>query len=165
MENNEDIIYYQNSYYDEVFGGRYNFPVPTSQTKDKRKKLEFKKQVKVLLKKINNPKWPYKQRLTVTIEIKGARKYITKIDIDNTIKLLLDILKKEVFVDDKQIYSIMASKIVMPDFEGSEMHGFLVGIRLLQGNEFNCCVPPLYSKNPVNKIENGVTKMWKAIEN
>jgi Holliday junction resolvase RusA-like endonuclease len=164
MEDSEDIIYYQSSYYDEVFGRLNNFPVPTSQTKDKEKIIEFKERVNKLLDSAKIKSWPHKGRLIITVEIKGSKNYINRIDIDNVLKLLLDIFKKKVFVDDKQIFSIMASKIIIENHEGMELHGFLVGLRLLADDEKNNCIPDLYSTNPKIGIGNGPTKMWQAIE-
>lgn len=164
MENPEYITYYQSSYYDEVFGKLNDFPVPTSQTKSKEKIIEFKERVNKLLESAKRENWPHKSRLTITVEIKGSKNYINRIDIDNVIKLLFDIFKKKVFVDDKQIFSIMASKHIVEDIKGIEIHGFLVGLRKLSDEERNYCIPDLYSMNSENMIENGMTKIWKAIE-
>ena len=92
--------FYQSRYYDDVFGHRFNFPVPTSQTKDKSRKLEFKQKVIELLDIAKKEGWPYKDRLTITVEITGSdAAYIKRVDIDNILKLLLDVLKKRVFIE------------------------------------------------------------------
>ncbi|MDL2141784.1 RusA family crossover junction endodeoxyribonuclease [Flavobacterium tructae] len=164
MESTEDIIYYQSSYYDEVFGKLNDFPVPTSQTKSREKIKEFKERVNKLLELSKRDSWPHQGRLTITVEIKGSKTYINRIDIDNVLKLLFDIFKKKVFEDDKQIFSIMASKHIVEDNEGTEIHGFLVGLRILVAEERNYCIPDLFSLSSENMIENEVTKLWKAIE-
>jgi len=164
MVDTEFIEYYQSSYYDEVFGKLNDFPVPTSQTKSKERIIEFKQRVNELLEFSKRDNWPHKSRLTITVEIKGSKTYINRIDIDNVLKLLFDIFKKKVFVDDKQIFSIMASKLIVEDYEGAEIHGFLVGLRILDDEERNYCIPDLYSLTSENMIENGITKIWKAPE-
>lgn len=166
MENSEEsfIHYFQSRYYDEVFGAMTDFPVPTRQTKNKEVKEKFKKQVIELLAFAKNDKWPYKSRVIVNVEIKGSESYIKRIDVDNVIKLLLDILKKRVFVDDNQVFSVMASKTIVEKHEGKEIHGFMFGLRLLNDNERNFCIPDLYSMNPEEGKFNGPTTMWAAVE-
>ncbi|SEG40411.1 RusA family crossover junction endodeoxyribonuclease [Flavobacterium urumqiense] len=164
MEIPEYITYYQSSYYDEVFGRMNDFPVPTSQTKSKEKIIEFKERVNKLLELAKKETWPHKSKPIITVEIKGSKNYINRIDIDNVLKLLFDIFKKKVFVDDKQIFSIMASKFIVEDNGEEEIHGFLVGLRILANTERNFCIPDMYSMNLEKMIENGKTKMWKAIE-
>lgn len=164
MNEPEQIIYYQSSYYDQVFGKLNDFPVPTSQIKDKQKILEFKQRVNNLLENAKRETWPHKSKLTITIEIKGTKNYINRIDIDNVLKLLFDIFKKKVYVDDKQIFSIMASKIIVENDPENEIHGFLVGLRILSDDEKNFCIPNLYSLSTENTIENCATKMWMAVE-
>ena len=161
---NESIIYYQTRFYNDVFGLRTDFSVPTRQTKDKSKIEFFKKHVLELLEKISNNNWPHKENLIITVEIKGTKTYINRIDIDNTIKLLLDILKGIVYVDDKQIFSIMASKIILEKHENEELHGFLIGIRKLKKEERNMCIPPLMSLNSEDGIFNGPVTEWQTIE-
>lgn len=163
MENTK-MIFYQGSYYDEVFGNPDYFPVPTSQTKSKEAIAEFKNKVDELLDKAKKESWPHKGKLILTIEIKGSKKYINRIDIDNVLKLLFDLFKKKVFVDDKQIFSVMASKIIIENSNGPELHGFMVGLRVLKEEEKNNCIPELHTKNARKGIGKGPTRNWKAIE-
>jgi Holliday junction resolvase RusA-like endonuclease len=149
--------FFQCSYYDEVFGHISSFPVPTSQTKNKKKVKLYKENINKLLEEAKNDKWPYKERLTITVLVTGPKTYIQRIDLDNMLKNLLDILKSNVFVDDKQIFSLMVSKKILPQ------NGFMLGLRVLKEDEFNQCIPPLYSLDPQDKISEQ-TKMWKAIE-
>jgi Holliday junction resolvase RusA-like endonuclease len=162
-------VFFQGRYYDLVFGHLFDFPVPTSQTRSKEAKIEFRKRIWDMLDSIKTPKWPYKNRLTITVEVRGSESYIQRIDLDNTLKILLDTLKTKVFVDDRQIYSIMATKHIKEPYKDKngqyiELHGFMVGLRLLRDNESNICIPPLYSENPQDGIGTGSTTMWRAVE-
>lgn len=163
MENTK-MIFYQGTYYNELFGAMTNFPVPTSQTKNKEIIADFKNRINKLLDDQKKESWPHKGKLILTMEIKGTKKYINRIDIDNVLKLLFDVLKKKVFIDDKQIFSIMASKIILENEESPELHGFLVGLRILDEGGRNNCIPELYSTNPAKGIGKGPTRNWKAIE-
>ena len=123
-----------------------------------------------MLEMAKTDKWPYSSRLTLTVDVSGKESYIKRVDLDNLLKLLLDTLKGRVFVDDKQIFSIMASKNIIEPFvneagEVSELHGFLVGLRSLKDNERNLCIPPLFSETPEYKIGKDLkTTVWKSVE-
>jgi|ERR1051325_2599716 Holliday junction resolvase RusA-like endonuclease len=134
--------FYQNRYYNDVFGLIYESSIPTSQTKDKQKRMAFVSHLKDQVGniKINRPQWPYKQKVTIALLVTGPLKYIQRIDLDNAQKLLFDCLKGSVIKDDKQIFSVMAEKQIL------EYNGFLVGIRTLADNEINYCIPPLYGE-------------------
>ena len=163
-DSEEDIILYQSRYYDEVFGTYDDFPVPTSQTRNAKAKADFKERVNKLLDGAEQKNWPHKGRVIVNVEIKGSKSYINRIDIDNVLKLLLDILKTRVFVDDKQVFSLMATKFILEKHEDAEIHGFMFGLRLFNDEEKNMCIPDLFSQNPADGKFNGPTTMWKSIE-
>lgn len=150
--------FYQCRYYNDVFAFMIDADIPTSQTKDKQKKRIFKEQIIAELNNSQKGNRPYKGRLTLTISISGTQKYIQRVDIDNLLKILFDTLKGRVFIDDKQIWSVMASKQIQAQ------NGFFVGIRELAEGEINLAIPPLYSENPLSGIEEGKTTMWRAVE-
>jgi Holliday junction resolvase RusA-like endonuclease len=151
-------VFYQCRYYNELIGTMEDFPIPTTQTKNKLKKKEFKERMIFLLKEINNEKWPYKEKLTIAVNISGNKSYITRIDIDNVLKNLIDILKGIVFIDDKQIFSIMADK------QENVKDGLMIGIRLLKDDEINNCIPPMIGPYEKDKLKDDSTTMWTAVE-
>ena len=152
------VTYYQCRYYDDLFGSLNDFAIPTSQTKNKVKKKVFRERILQLLSSVKHDGWPYKERLTIAVGISGSQEYISRIDIDNVLKNLFDILKGIVFVDDKQIYSVMAEK------EVNVSPGILIAIRVLKPNETNVCIPPFFSPNEKDGIGNGPTTHWEAVE-
>jgi len=154
-----EYTFYQCRYYNDIFGFINDIYIPTSQTQDKHKKKIFKETIINELNNTTNTNWPYKERLTLTINISGHKNYIQRVDIDNLLKMLFDIFKGRVFVDDKQIWSVMASKQIQ------DQNGFFVGIRLLADNEINLAIPPLFSEQLEDIIENErQTTMWRAVE-
>jgi Holliday junction resolvase RusA-like endonuclease len=157
-ESKTSFAFYQCRYYDDLFGSLNDFAIPTSQTKNKVLKKVFRERILQLLSSAKHDRWPYKERLTIAVGISGNQEYISRIDIDNVLKNLFDILKGIVFVDDKQIYSVMAEK------EVNVAHGILIAIRVLKTNETNVCIPPFFSPNEEDGIGNGPTTHWEAVE-
>jgi Holliday junction resolvase RusA-like endonuclease len=161
--NSNELIFKQGSFYNVVFGQRTDNPVPTSQTKNKVLKKEFVSSLTDMLNKNQYNDWPYTEKLIVSVEIKGAKNYLERIDIDNVLKILFDVLKGKVFIDDKQIFSVMASKFITSDDKMSKQNGFFVGIRKLEQNQNNLCIPPLFYEIP--NIEYGVELHdWRCVE-
>jgi Holliday junction resolvase RusA-like endonuclease len=70
-----------------------------------------------------DPDMPYRERLDVVIAINGPKEYVLRVDLDNMVKTLLDCVKGILFVDDKQVFHIEASKHVQ------EPPGILFGVR------------------------------------
>src|SRR5882762_4274430 len=141
--------FYQNPYFDDVFGlHQPDFPISTKQIKDKEKIREFKKRVIDIVTSHQDKlgEWPRKGKLLVAVSVSCPNEYyVNKVDIDNILKLLFDILKKYVFVDDAQIQYVTAEKHIRED----RMMGFLVAIRELKNNEnpsFDW--PAFFSSNP-----------------
>ncbi len=142
--------FYQNPYFDDLICLlQADFPIPTKQTKDKEKIKEFKKRVLNIIaddEKKSTGEWPRKGKLLVAVSVSCPDKYyINKVDVDNILKLLFDILKKHAFIDDAQIHYVTADKHVRED----KMIGFIVGIRELTDDEnpmFDW--PAFFSSNP-----------------
>jgi|JI9StandDraft_1071089.scaffolds.fasta_scaffold123207_1 Holliday junction resolvase RusA-like endonuclease len=70
-----------------------------------------------------DPDMPSRERLDVVIAINGPKEYVLRVDLDNMVKTLLDCVKGILFVDDKQVFHIEASKHVQ------EPPGILFGVR------------------------------------
>lgn len=95
-------------------------------------------------------KWPYTSRLLVMVTISCPKDYISKVDVDNFIKLLFDVFKGYVYKDDSQIFYVMADKHIHP----ANMIGFFAGIHeLKEGESPDDYWPSLFSSNP---------KDWKS---
>lgn len=125
---------YHNPFFDEVFALLQNdFPIPTKQTNDEAKKKEFKRRVHVMLTQEmkRHRAWPHKGKLLVMVSIDCPKSYVNKVDVDNFLKLLFDLFKGFVYVDDKQIFKVLADKHVHP----KNMIGFSVGIKKINEDD------------------------------
>lgn len=148
MEDEQKIIgkFYQNPYFDDVFGiHQSDFPIPTKQTRNRERIKEFKKRVIDMLTEKEHPNWPRKGKLLITVSVSCPESYISKVDIDNFLKILFDVFKGHVYQDDSQIFYVMADK----NIHDANMIGFMVGVRELANDEFaDEYWPPLFSSNP-----------------
>jgi len=68
---------------------------------------QYETDVLLLLPKIKIPKAPYQ----VTIELGFSNKAS---DLDNPVKLILDILQKKYGINDKDIYRLIINKCIVP---------------------------------------------------
>ncbi len=100
--------------WEKVFMAILDTPLPTGQMKNRKERYRpfveaLRKQVELLGRDAD---MPYQERLNVLISINGPREYVQRVDLDNMVKTLLDCVKGILFVDDKQVFHIEASKHV-----------------------------------------------------
>jgi Holliday junction resolvase RusA-like endonuclease len=105
-------------------------PLPTGQMRNRKERYRpfveaLRAQVELLGR---DPDMPYKERLDVLISINGPKEYVQRVDLDNMVKTLLDCVKGILFVDDKQVFNIEASKHIQ------EPPGILFGVRRQDGS-------------------------------
>lgn len=137
---------YHNPFFDEVFALlQDDFPIPTKQTNDESKIKEFKRRVEIMLTQemSRHKSWPHKGKLLVMVSIDCPQTYISRVDVDNFLKLLFDLFKKFVYDDDKQIYKVLADKHVHP----KNMIGFSVGIKKIHEDDYFKFWPSLKDPN------------------
>lgn len=125
----EDKLNHSKTYYTEgwekFFIAMLEDPLPTGQMKNRR--LRYRPFVEALRAKVallgRDPEMPYQGNLAVWISVHGPKHYINRVDLDNMTKTLLDCVKGILFVDDRQVFEIEASKHVNEDA------GLLFGVR------------------------------------
>lgn len=145
--------YYQNPYYDNVFGTLY-VNVPSKRTRykqDENKKIikiyeapssaNFEKEMKKWLSSEPDPGWPFKGELFLVISVRLTKKEYLRKDVDNIAKTIIDSLKGVVYEDDTQISSLYVNKRI------SDVGGFFVAVKCLKGVGERI-VPPMYSDTP-----------------
>jgi Holliday junction resolvase RusA-like endonuclease len=123
---NEPITYVAPGW-DKFFLAMLDTPVPTGQMKNRKERYRpFVEALRIQIDKLGkDPEMPYREKVKVLIAINGPEKYIARVDLDNMVKTLLDCVKGILFIDDKQVFEIEATKHVQ------EPAGLMVGIRRL----------------------------------
>src|SRR5437762_3538103 len=101
MRNNKE--FYQNPFYDYVFGAATEDMRIPSRSRGQRKEIA-KQSILEITKimddmKISHPEFPIKKnnKLIVVININGSERYLRTVDIDNLMKMILDIMKTRIF--------------------------------------------------------------------
>jgi Holliday junction resolvase RusA-like endonuclease len=88
-------------------------------------------------------RWPYKQKLLLTVGVSGIKKVYGAKDLDNLLKSVFDAFKGIVFEDDNQIEIVIAFKQIL--FENNS--GFTVALRILETGVFDKYNPKIFSDN------------------
>lgn len=168
----EEVTFYQNPDFDEVFifydeevftskeifkpveGGMY-------ERTNKANAVGFIARIKEILEQGRKDKWPYKQKLMICIGVSGTKSLYGTRDIDNMVKPILDALKGIVFVDDKQVHLLIASKHIWD----KNLKGFMVGLRVLEDGRIDKYEPWLYTTNPTKEfMDKWEKKFRKKVE-
>lgn len=136
------VTFYQNPFYDEVFGLRLPNPVPPKQRKGKKQNREFESQTREHLREMTNDNWPHDSKLLIVLSITGPEEYLNNCDIDNITKAVLDSCNGIVFNDDRQVFSLVVEKHIEPS-----QPSFLIGLRRMKHGEIMSFVPALFSED------------------
>lgn len=155
------VIFYQNPFYDSLFGN-LDAVVPSKhlsykQNKNKRivtitgtpSSRNFENHLKQHFLENKNPKFPFKGRLFLAIAIGMSKKDHETKDLDNMIKTLFDAMKGVVYKDDSQICSVFVNKYI-----SDKGPSFMIGIRELSEKEKGWYVPDLFSEKPWPRQKN-----------
>ena len=151
--------YYQNPYYDNVFGmifmkGTQYTTVPSKRIRYKQdtdkqiaeiieapSSANFEKRIKEWLSATPHAEWPFKGDLFLVISVDLTKKDFRCKDVDNIAKTIIDSLKGVAYENDIQISSLYVEKRI------SKHSGFFEGIKCLKGVEYPI-VPPMFSNAP-----------------
>ncbi len=147
--------YYQNPFYDTVFGF-FDVIVPSKrirykQREDKTIELisvprgtqEFESYIKNSISKDTDIKnWPLKDNLLVVLDVSLTKKEFKSKDIDNVSKSLLDSLNGVVYEDDNQISTLVVTKNIR------KTPGFFVAIKCLKETGRGIELPSFFSNAP-----------------
>ena len=150
----EGTIFYQNPFYNDVFGHLVG-DVPSKRIRykiDKKAKAikiyltqssrRFEESMRKSLSKNPHPKWPYKGNILISISASLSKKDWETKDIDNIAKSILDALKGIVFIDDIQVSVLHIIKYP------SKYTGFMLGVKELQKDNYASYFPPLCQDKP-----------------
>jgi Holliday junction resolvase RusA-like endonuclease len=139
------VTFYQNPYYDDLMLFMLDKPIPPKQRKGKAQRRESEVWLRKEFEEMKPKKlgWPYMDKIMLVFSVTGPADYLENVDIDNIAKMVLDCCKGLVYIDDKQIFSLIAEKHVSP-----KQPGLVIAIRRMAHGEFADFVPALYSQDP-----------------
>ncbi|MDQ2718473.1 MAG: RusA family crossover junction endodeoxyribonuclease [Bacteroidota bacterium] len=165
-----EVTYYQNPDFDEIFVF-HGLEVPTSKKEFKpiaediqlkiaeafpeicvplyrkgvgtRGAQDFMTIIKDKLIAKRKKRWPYKQKLLLSVGVSGIKKVYGAKDLDNLLKSVFDAFKGIVFEDDNQIEIVIAFKHIL--FDNNQ--GFTVALRILENDTINKYIPKIFSND------------------
>lgn len=129
-------------------------PIPPKQRKSGTKNREFENIISEMQSEVVDRtwypmnQWPWKEKLFVMLAFSGPKGYIENCDIDNLSKAALDAYKGIVYVDDKQIYHLMAYKSDKPiKWVKKNTPALIIGIKKIDTNFELVGVPQFFIKS------------------
>ncbi|MGN6212030.1 RusA family crossover junction endodeoxyribonuclease [Parafilimonas sp.] len=164
------VQFFQNPDIDEIFVF-HRIEVPTSKKEFKPISQEMQEKIKQVFPELNVPlfkkgegsrgsqefignmraklvakrkkRWPYKEKLLLTVGVTGLKKFYERRDIDNILKSVFDAFKGIVFEDDNQIEITIAFKQIVPQ----DIVGLMIGLKIIDNTVIDKYVPTLFSDN------------------
>ena len=120
--------------------------------------IEFENHIKNNL--TPKPKWPYKGRILIALQIMIKESDYKCKDIDNVTKSIIDAMKGIVYEDDVQIDMVHVQKIK------SKKYSFAVGIKELDNDDTNWYFPRLFGEEEFSEEQTfTLTAKYKIVKN
>lgn len=135
----EVATFYQNPFYDKLFGLVLAIRIRTYQSKKKVHLENYKDVVRQMVEELHlDGRFPLSGGLLLNLHFYGPDAELARLDVDNMAKLLIDLMKGHVMVDDNLVRMLWVEKSVDP------VTRCTVGIKSLASGPIPIIMPPFH---------------------